>query len=230
MSDKVNLVVCCLMLAVMPALGQIREDQVAPITVYTRFLSEPSAGVVDSLKAETESIMSEMGLTFGWRSLENHGSEVSVELAVVTFNGKCAIAAASQGHSGTSTALGWTHVSDGQVLPFSEVDCDRIRAFIQPEFSGMPAKEREAVFGRAIGRVLSHELYHVFAKTVHHGSRGVAKPRYCLSDLVSEEFHFLDGDLGAARARIKRETAPRSPGGPTPASADSVTVYNEHLY
>ena len=75
-------------------------------------------------------------------------------------------------------ALGWTHVSDGAILPFSEIDCDRIREFVQKELLYWKPAEREEVLGRAMARVVAHELYHIFANTPHHGSDGVAKAAY----------------------------------------------------
>ena len=57
----------------------------------------------------------------------------------------------------------FTHVSDGNVLPFSEVECDKIASSIRPEMSKSQWHDRDSVLGRAMGRVLAHELYHMLA-------------------------------------------------------------------
>ncbi len=40
------------------------------------------------------------------------------------------------------------------------------------------------------GRVLAHELFHVFRKTVKHGREGVAKTSFSRRDLISDRFKF----------------------------------------
>jgi hypothetical protein len=65
--------------------------------------------------------------------------------------------------------------------------------------------DREEAFGRAVGRVVAHELYHIFANTQKHGSVGVAKESYTVQDLMSGDFLF-DGQeyraLGAGKAHL----------------------------
>jgi len=88
--------------------------------------------------------------------------------------------------------LGWTHVSDGQILPFTSVSCERVREMIRTVLVTSRSEVRAVVMGRALGRVLAHELYHIFAKTAHHGSCAVAKESYTTWDLVDGEFRFED--------------------------------------
>jgi hypothetical protein len=66
-------------------------------------------------------------------------------------------------------------VSDGAILPFSDVDCDRIRSFVRQGLMAKDRDDREEAFGRSVGRVLAHDLYHIFANTARHGSWGVGK-------------------------------------------------------
>ena len=99
-------------------------------------------------------------------------------------------------------ALGWTHVSDGAILPFSEIDCDRIRQFVQKELLYRKPAEREEIFGRAIARVVAHELYHIFANTHHHGSDGVAKAAYTVQELLSDDFVFEEAQGTALRSSV----------------------------
>ncbi len=73
-----------------------------------------------------------------------------------------------------------------RILPFSEVDCDGLRVFLQRGLLGLRAQDRALAYGRAVGRVLAHELYHIFADTKHHGSCGIAKEAFSSQDLLSE--------------------------------------------
>ena len=189
----------CLWPAVLPALGGEAKVPPAPVALYAEFQQPPPRAVLSALQDELAIIMGPVGYRFEWRSLAAvRGNEVSAELAVVKFKGRCDVANLDT-HAPMPGALGWTHVSDGVVLPFSDVDCGRIRAFIQMGLLGFPAKAREEVFGRAVGRVLAHELYHIFAKTAHHGTNGVAKASYSVHDLLSDDFAFEEQESTALR-------------------------------
>jgi len=190
----------CLALGFAPAFGESLGAHIAPITLYTSFQQPPASAVVDAVREELDQIMGPIGFHFTWRSLAAvRGNEVSVELAVITFKGRCDISSLGV-RSIQPGALGWTHVSDGNILPFSDVDCDRIRGFIQGALQMISKEDREEAFGRAVGRVLAHELYHIFANSQKHGSCGVTKESYTVQDLMSDEFGFTDSASVALRA------------------------------
>ena len=184
-----KLVLFCLLAGVFPGWSETRGATFAPITLYTQFEQAPPGGVLEALQDEVASIMAPIGIRFEWRDLgKTGGHEVSAELAVVTFKGRCD-AAGLLTRSKFEGALGWTHVSDGQILPFTDVSCDRVREFVQTGLLAFRVEDREAKYGRALGRVLAHELYHIFANTLRHGS-GVAKESYSVQDLLADDFQF----------------------------------------
>jgi len=179
----------CLALAALPAFGEHQETSLAPIALYIQFPPPPPA-VFNALQDEVSSIMAPAGLRFAWRFLPDaRRSQGWVELAVITFAGRCDVAALNP-DSSVRGPLGWTEISDGVILPFAEVDCQSVRDFIQRALLRTPAESREATYGRALGRVLAHELYHIFANTTSHSSRGVGKSKFTVQDLVSPEFQF----------------------------------------
>lgn len=198
-----NWVVCGLLLAV-PLWGAQHQSPFS-VALYTQFQRQPPAAVLQALQDEVETIMAPMGAEFQWRSLTGvTGSEVSTQLAVVKFLGRCEPVGYSVPMA-SGNALGWTHVSDGIILPFSDIDCDGIRRFLQVGLMGISGRERaEEAYGRAVGRVLAHELYHIFANTVHHGSNGVGKGIYSVSDLLSPIFHFEERESDALRDNTPR--------------------------
>jgi hypothetical protein len=184
-----KLVLFCLLAGVFPGWSETRGATFAPITLYTQFEQAPPGGVLKALQDEVASIMAPIGIRFEWRDLSKTGGhEVSAELAVVTFKGRCD-AAGLLTRSKFEGALGWTHVSDGQILPFTDVSCDRVREFVQTGLLALRVEDREVKYGRALGRVLAHELYHIFANTLRHGS-GVAKESYSVQDLLADDFQF----------------------------------------
>ena len=176
-----------LMLAALPALGGPQET-LAPISLYTEFQQPPSPAVFNALRYEVNSIMAPAGLRFSWYSLPAaKGAAGSIELAVITFQGKCDLAGPIS-YSFSPGPLGWTHITNGVILPFAEVDCQEIRGFIQKKLLIMPAEDRERAYGRAVGRVLAHELYHIFANTTRHSSGGVGKSKYTVGELLAPRF------------------------------------------
>ena len=161
---------------------------------------------MSALQDEVESIMTPIGLRFEWRDLSSvRGQEVSTELAVITFKGRCDTVGMI-GHASYSGALGWTHVSDGEILPFTDIACDRIREFVQQSLVVASTDDRQILYGRALGRVLAHELYHIFANTIHHAAWGVAKECYSVQDLLADEFQFQ-----AKESRMLRLNRPPAP-------------------
>jgi hypothetical protein len=183
------------------ALSELKEDNTPPaITVYTQFNHPYSAISMDTMREELGVIMRPLGLDFTWRDLNSsHGNEVSVELVVVTFKGSCEMDGGMR-VNGETGALGWTHMSDGAILPFSDIDCDKIRRFISPEVKNLDKADRDLAYGRAVGRVLAHELYHIFTNTTKHASWGVAKAYYTSKDLVATQFEFQEKDTKALRS------------------------------
>jgi len=187
----------CLALAALPVCAGQPGAKLVPIALYTQFHSQPPAAVIQSLKAEVDSIMAPMGLSFLWLNLSaSDGKQVSVELAVIDFKGRCDVAGLAA-HDSNPGALGWTHMSDGTILPFADVDCSAVRSFVQRELLAARPEDREQIFGRALGRVLAHELYHIFANTTRHGSEGVARESYSVQDLLAADFQFQEKESSA---------------------------------
>jgi hypothetical protein len=202
----------CLLAGVHPGWSETRGATFAPITLYTQFQQAPSEAVLEALQDEVETIMAPIGLQFEWRDLsQTGGHEVSAELAVVSFKGRCDTVGLMP-RSKFEGALGWTHVSDGQILPFTDISCDRVREFVQPTLLTYHSEDREERYGRALGRVLAHELYHIFANTMRHGSMGVAKESYSVQDLLSDDFQFEGKESRMLQASRPKPTLEGTPG------------------
>jgi len=192
---------CCLALAALPALCAAAE--VTPVALFTHYEQPPAPRVADSLRHEVENIMAPLGFPLQWISLDGvRGNDVATALAVVTFRGNCE--AADLLAEGKTTPLGITHISDGIVLPFTEVDCEATRNFLRKELIRVQARERETALGRALGRVLAHELFHVFASTAHHGSDGIAKSAFAEHELMAEHFTFEPSEFRALRSGLRQ--------------------------
>ena len=176
------------------------EGGALPVAVFTSFDGAHSPQAVEAMKQEVDSLIRPSGINLSWRALDAPRlDEAFSDLVVVKFHGKCNMEGiqllfSELGPDSEAGVLGSTKVSDGQVLPFSELECDRIRRSIAPLTIGNSPAEREALLGRAMGRVLAHELFHVFANTGQHGREGVAKTSHNRRDLVADRFEFAPHD------------------------------------
>lgn len=206
----------CLALAALPALcasNQTVEPTVAPVTLYTDFQQSVPPAVLETLRSEVDAIMSPMGLRFDWRQLSDFRPErVSAAVAVAHFEGHCDVNGLVM-RGNQLGSLGWTEISDGAILPFTHVDCERVRTFLQTTLLGYSPQNRERALGRALGRVLAHELYHVYGDTPKHTASGVAKEKYSVEDLLAANFQFHEKQTRALR-NGKALAALKAAGGP----------------
>src|SRR5262249_13086397 len=74
-----------------------------------------------------------------------------------------------------------TSISNGHVLPFFRVDCPRLIRMLGSQLE-------PSVLGRALARVIAHEIYHIVARTTDHQQNGVAKAVFSLRDLTAARF------------------------------------------
>ena len=181
----------------------LSQSVVAPsatraVAIYTKFLEPPSGVSVEHLKAEMDAILGPV-LRLEWYSLEQAtGQDVKADIVVVKFQGRCG-SNAQPPPLRRGGPLGWTNVVDGEILPFAGVNCDRIRELMEGNLAASPDTERDQLFGRAMARVLAHEMYHFLAKTARHAVDGVAKARYSAADLAGPCLRFEEEQLRQVR-------------------------------
>lgn len=181
--------------------GQIGKPAGA-LTIYTRFSSAPSSQSVGFMQTELDAIMLPFHMRLDWRSLERaSGNEVVEEVMVVSFKGACRADALTP-LGPPSGMLGLTHISNGEILPFADVDCDKIREVMTSRLAICPPSERARLLGRGMARVLAHELYHFLANTTKHASSGIAKAYYTGDELASNRLRFDEAQLRIVCARL----------------------------
>ncbi len=189
-----------LLLAALPVFSAEQDYSVLPVALYTGFQHDPPAIVAHAIREEVDTILSPVGVKLQWRDLGKAGTgEMWIRLAVFRFIGTCDTTDLSV-YPPYPFVLGDTHIADGIVIPFGDVYCNAIRAVLAHDLGSVQPEARDAVFGRAVGRVLAHELYHVFAKTRHHGSRGVAEPLYSAQTMMANEFRLDNSQVRQLRS------------------------------
>lgn len=175
-------------LAMLPAFGFSAD---LTVTLQTGTGISPSTESV--LRREVESLLSPSLIHVLWTT--SSGSPESERLAVVRFNGSCTTAPVIGGRAvPDAESLGKTYVVNGTVLPIAEVQCDSVRRFIAADLGRTRSKQRDEILGRALGRVVSHELYHILLRTTQHGREGIARPAQSSSELITERVAFARVD------------------------------------
>ncbi|MCS7044030.1 MAG: hypothetical protein N2036_10430 [Bryobacteraceae bacterium] len=87
--------------------------------------------------------------------------------------------------------LAWTHVSEGVVLPFSEIDCASVTRAAQSALRGGERSLGDVFLGRALARVAAHELVHILLQRKEHVPKGIFRRGLTARELV-EQFHEED--------------------------------------
>jgi len=142
------------------------------LTILLRFEHPGSVVSTEAMKSEVRYLLGrDMSVRFGTDS--DAVQATSGRLVIFRMRGYC-----SMNHSVESqrpgSALGSTFVSDGVVLPFGQVECDRIRASLQRINPFIPHDSQQQL-GQAMGRVLVHEIYHMLSGSSAHTSYGITK-------------------------------------------------------
>lgn len=95
-------------------------------------------------KREADAILKSAGYRLNWVLPGSALRAAYDDLVVLRFRGRCELEAAFPQASNPGP-LGITHVSNGFLLPFGEVECDRVVNAVGPAGEAYPAAERLAV-------------------------------------------------------------------------------------
>lgn len=159
------------------------------------------------MESEAQRIFDDTGMKLDWRlkeRLPEHAEFANV--VVFTMTGSCRMSMVPL-LIDERGPLALTYTSDGEVLPFGEVRCDRIKASLQRSPHPSNGRSWDALFGIALGRVMAHELYHMLSDEVDHTQNGVARTSLRADELVSGTLH-LDS---TALSRIESHLATAGP-------------------
>jgi len=170
----------------------------SPVTIVYRFEGPVPEPVLREMKDATQVLLEHSSLRLEWRNrAEITSSDRLEKLIVVTFLGLCG-AGPGDSAGNDDQPLGRARVVDGVVLPFVEIECGRVQTLLRAA-SWQRVHDPDLVLGRALARVLAHELYHVMARTTSHSRGGVAKPVLTGNDLVSSSLALAPADIDRMR-------------------------------
>lgn len=178
-----------------PVPAQARIAIGSNLTIVLEYDQKYSNSSVEEMEQEIRNLLRRTGVNISFRKkTELLQHEEFEELVLIRFRGICSLSSTSDKDTESSRVLGWSHVMSGEVLPFGDVSCDNVRRVVEGALSGT-ADHRERLYGRALARVVSHELYHIIGGTHLHGKKGIAQASLSGQDLVSERIELAMEDM-----------------------------------
>jgi hypothetical protein len=193
---------CSMRLALFCVVCQVAAfaaDTPKVMTVVLDFRGPHSRPSVEAMKREVETVLRDTGLSFAWPTAADAARDSYANLVVARFNGRCQLEPVPYLYDERGP-LAFTYSTDGVVQPFTEVACDRVAASLRPAMAGGDFSRADQLFGRALGRVLAHELVHMLAGDKVHGHTGVAQPALSGARLLEPELRLSPADV----ERLKR--------------------------
>jgi hypothetical protein len=164
----------------MPLAAQTNKPS-PDLTVILDFKGPRSQASLKEMEREAGRILKSSGFRLGWGLLGQDPAATYNDLVVFTFRGACEFVPAPPRNDELGP-YALTRMTDGEVLPFGEVDCDRVVGAVRSAMSGSDYARGDELVGRAMGRVLAHELVHMVTKSVEHAHEGVQRPHFPASN------------------------------------------------
>ncbi len=165
------------------------------LTIVLRGESVPNA-VLAEMEREVDSAVTPSGIQLNWL-VGSDGTEPDVpgQLVIIRMRGACRTGSrvdADPPEAGEPLAQ--THVVNGRVLPIADVLCNAVRKLVDRDLRAAAPSRREELFGRALGRVTAHELYHILLRTTDHGHEGLSRAMQSSAALLAPRESFAPAD------------------------------------
>jgi len=172
----------------------VSAETVKSTTLILHFDQPHADRMLSVVRSELGTVMQNAGVTFDLKLYSELGPWAEFnDLMLVKLKGNCRLDGAPLQRA-SSGPLALAHTSDGKVLPFIEVFCDQVRAVVRPVLWGDQFRNTDELMGRALARVIAHEIYHVVTGT-KHGSGGIARHSLSGPQLISDQLFFQPEDI-----------------------------------
>lgn len=192
-----GLAICSCLVA--PSFAADSVSDSATLTIFLSNVSDPAP--IAFMQTEVARLLEPSGFKVAWKDWQDRQLGVDfARLVSVQLRGDCiATPLRPTLVSSEPRSLASTAIADGKILPFAFVECETLRSFMASTLHSSPKSRRTELFGRAMGRLLAHEVYHMLVQTRSHQTSGVSKPCFSIADLVAERFHFDESTIEQLR-------------------------------
>jgi hypothetical protein len=159
-----------------------------PVTILLDFDKPHSQTSLQAMETEVSSLMKATGLAVEWQMKNELGPDTEfAELVVIKLTGYCMTETVPMPMDERGP-LAFSYSTDGAVLPFGEVECDRVKTALRRFLAGQDYREGDFLLGRALGRVLVHEMYHMLAHDRKHTKSGLTRESLTADELIADHF------------------------------------------
>jgi hypothetical protein len=184
------------------------------LALYLKHPERVSAESGQTMRSELKRLLDPAGIDVVWKDFaDRKGGEDFDFVAVGSIEGLCT-AGESDLSNGTGLRarmiLADAAVAADRILPYFNVDCQHL---IRTLGNG----NNPATIGRALARLIGHELYHILARTCQHPNAGLAKAAFSLDDLTAPGMNFDVISLGRiSRVSVAKRAKALRPGASHP--------------
>jgi hypothetical protein len=190
---------CLMVLLACSATADLRPGP--EVTVILDFKGPHSGAATREMQTEASSIMKEAGVHLSWRPLAGASNHTYEELVVMSFAGSCEFEPGPPIYDELGPYAS-TSMADGDVLPFGEVDCATVVSSVRGAMNGEGFGWTDRLLGRALGRIVAHELVHMLTRSVQHGRNGVTEAALSGRQLISESLRLERDDILRLQERL----------------------------
>lgn len=171
----------------------------ADVTVIVDIKGPYSKLAMKEMEREATQIIETSGMKVDWRRRDDVANAVFNDLVVMTFKGSCTFDPAPPIYDELGP-FAITRTANGEVQPFGEVDCDRVVNSVRTAMFGNDYNRADLLIGRALGRVVAHEMVHMLTKSGRHAHDGVQRAALSGKQLISASLPLSAMDVDRLRA------------------------------
>ncbi|MDP9170954.1 MAG: hypothetical protein M3N54_10085 [Acidobacteriota bacterium] len=191
--------VCAVIASLATPMAAVSMDPVpSSVTVVLDLKGNFSRQALLEMQRESSQIIRASGVRLDFRSRADAASGIYSDLVVMTFKGSCTFDPAPPIYDETGP-YAITRTANGEVQPFGEVDCDRVVNSVRSAMFGADYGRADQLIGRALGRVVAHEIVHMLTKSGQHGREGVEKAALSGRQLISASLPLSALDIDRLR-------------------------------
>jgi hypothetical protein len=180
------------------SIARAESFQTAPasVTLYLKAEAADAEAALDSMRKELARLMKHGNFELLWMDPNQARANAHGPLVVVELQGACN---PSQGVTSLTRMspemiqdqpLASSQVVSGRILPFVWLHCETLNHFLGSSLAGASAAYRETLYGRAMARLIAHELYHFLVQTRHHTRSGVTQSQVTPGQVLAFSLDF----------------------------------------
>jgi hypothetical protein len=170
------------------------------VTVVLDVKGSFSPAAMSEMRKEAGQIIGSSGIRLEWKTKDEAISATFNDLVVMTFKGACELEPVVPLYDEMGP-YAFTRTANGEVQPFGEVDCDHVVGSVRSAMIGDDFARANLLVGRALGRVVAHELVHMLTRSGEHGREGVEKSALSGKQLISASLPLSALDVDRLKAR-----------------------------